>query len=494
MNLFNKVFKTTFLFIFLAELLSLWGYLIPKFNKITFVFILILAIILTLENLNYGVWIILAELFISSKGYLFFFDFGGITISIRIALWLVVMSVWLGKALVGWIKNKKLEIEFLKSDYLFYFLALFVIIFLGVVNGFWHNNNFDDIFFDSNSWLYFFLVFPVFEVIRSREDISNILSIFTASIVWLSFKTFFLLFVFSHNLIGMVTELYRWVRVSGVGEITQMPGGFSRIFFQSHIFVLIGLFIFILLLSREIKTGWQKNKYFYIYLLSSVALFAVIVISFSRSFWVGMIFGLVCLFAYFLWQKTAWKDMAKIASFCGLVGVLGLVLIFTVIKFPYPRPSDINMSDILSERISNLNEAAVSSRWALLPELWKEIKGNPILGKGFGSLVTYQSSDPRVLESSATGEYSTYAFEWGWLDIWLKLGVLGFGAYLVLFGKALKDYFSQNNLVNTGLLIGLGMIFVVSFFSPYLNHPLGIGYLILVFVVIKRPASEETSP
>ena len=74
MNLFNKIFKQTFLFIVLAELLSLCGYLLPDFNKIAFLIIVALTLILSLYKLEYGVWILLAELFIGSKGYLFFFD------------------------------------------------------------------------------------------------------------------------------------------------------------------------------------------------------------------------------------------------------------------------------------------------------------------------------------------------------------------------------------------------------------------------------------
>ena len=117
------------------------------------------------------------------------------------------------------------------------------------------------------------------------------------------------------------------------------------------------------------------------------------------------------------------------------------------------------------------------------------------MGQGFGATITYQSSDPRVLQASPTGEYTTYAFEWGWLDIWLKLGLFGVLAYLVLIGKivisGLKlvlDNRQQtiDNRTVLGLIIGLGVIVVVSIFSPYMNHPLGIGYLILVSAILEN--------
>ena len=147
---------------------------------------------------------------------------------------------------------------------------------------------------------------------------------------------------------------------------------------------------------------------------------------------------------------------------------------------------------LLSERVSQITgEAGVSSRWALLPELWDKIKQAPILGQGFGSIITYQSSDPRVLQSSPTGEYTTYAFEWGWLDIWLKLGLFGLIAYLSLVGKIIVDGIFRNKAKDKiiyGLTIGIAVISAVSIFSPYMNHPLGIGYLILVSAMLSRNA------
>ncbi len=512
MNLFNKIFKQTFLFIVLAELLSLCGYLLPDFNKIAFLIIVALTLILSLYKLEYGVWILLAELFIGSKGYLFFFDN---IMSIRIALWLIVMAVWAGKVISNWIRTKKLNIEFFKSSYRNYFFILFLFIIWGIINGILQNNEFGNVFFDFNGWLYFLLVFPIYHVIN-KKFVNNILQIFTASVVWLSVKTFFLLFIFSHNMTGMIYEIYRWVRTSGVGEITQIEGGFYRIFFQSHVFALIGLFIFLLLLfdriknhkfkapnSKQIQSAkFQSSKLIPQYkdnlILFSVFcfLFSTIIISFSRSFWVGLIFGLFfCFFVFLFYYKIGWKKILRFSGILFACAAISFLLIAAIVKFPYPSPTGgFSTFGLLSERASDISEgAAVSSRWNLLPELWKEIKKASILGQGFGSTITYISSDPRVLESSPTGEYTTYAFEWGWLDIWLKLGLFGLLAYLILIGKIFIDAIKQKeNTVIISLALGLLIISVVSFFSPYLNHPLGIGYLIIVSAIINFQIKKGT--
>lgn len=509
--LFNKIFRQTFLFIFLAELFSLLGYLLPEFNKIGFLIIASLALILSLIKLEYGLWMLLTELFIGSKGYLFFFEHEGIIISIRIALWLVVMAVWLGQAISAWIKNKKLNIEFARSPYFPYFGALFVFIAFGLINGFLNHNEFSDIFFDFNGWLYFTLVFPIYGIFkktpRSSEELPrpvlSIFQIFTASITWLCAKTFLLLFVFSHNIIGITYELYRWARSTGVGEITQVQGGFYRVFFQSHIFVLIGFFIFIILLLDKLRDKFDfKNKKILILLSAVCCLLSVILISFSRSFWIGLAVGLLIYWLVnLLVYRIGWKKFFINNGILLFSAILSIGIIAAVVKFPYPKPiGGFSTTDLLSERAGQITgEAGASSRWSLLPELWNEIKRAPILGQGFGATVTYKSSDPRVLQYSAGGEYTTYAFEWGWLDIWLKLGLFGAIFYLILIGKICIDglYLMQRSKckdqndnvkckIYLGLIIGLIVTATVSFFSPYMNHPLGIGYLILASAILSN--------
>ncbi|MBU1421187.1 O-antigen ligase family protein [Patescibacteria group bacterium] len=561
------------------ELFSLFGYLLPDFRQIAFFVIVALTLILSLKNLKYGVLIMFAELFIGSKGYLFYFEHSGLIISIRIALWLVIMSVWLGgKIRKIRIKRIKREIRikirelyfsfysyfssrfsdsysssrfssfshfFSSRSFHSYFLILFIFIAWGVINGFLNHNEFSNIFFDFNGWLYFALFFPIYKVFTIGKDIRcpkktevgpadsagptsvffghrmsvfySLSQIFIASITWLSFKTFFILFIFSHNIPGTLFPLYKWIRTSGVGEITQMQGGFYRIFFQSHIFILIGFFILLFLLlqitTQKITTQKMTGQANYElrgialcvmrYTLCVSCLLSTILISFSRSFWAGLIVGLMLYGCIIIWLY-GWKKLIQNFSILLVTGILSIGLIAAIVKFPYPDPlGGFNTAELLSERASNISdEAAVSSRWNLLPKLWSKIKSAPILGSGFGTTITYKSSDPRVLSSTVDGEYMTYAFEWGWLDIWLKLGFFGMLAYFVLIGKIIYTGFKvmqkvkirQNllqfatadydevskNIIDLGLVVGLVVVAVVSIFSPYLNHPLGIGYVLIV--------------
>ena len=157
---------------------------------------------------------------------------------------------------------------------------------------------------------------------------------------------------------------------------------------------------------------------------------------------------------------------------------------FVTVKFPWPNSQAQFNLNSLSNRANIISgESAISSRWALLEIMTGNLKNNFLIGRGFGARLEYQSSDPRVLEQTADGIYSTYAFEWGWLDIWLKLGLLGVLAYIYLLIMMLKtawlNFKNNENLLSLGILSAIICLSAVNFFTPYLNHPLGIGFLLL---------------
>ena len=482
----NKIFRNTLFLIVLAELLSFLGYYYPFINLLVFFLIVILTIITSLYRLEYGLYILLAELFIGSFGYLFYYESGGSKISIRLSLWLIIMSVWLAKIIILWIKNKKLSINFSKSRYFSYFVVLIIFIVWGLANGFLSGNAISNIFFDFDRWLYFLIVLPIFFVLQNSDNIKNIQRIFLAAVTWLSLKTIMLAYFFSHNFNNFILDLYRWIRNSGAGEITQVQGGFSRVFMQSHIFVLIGFFILLFYLFKIIST--DKNRKLFIACFSLMILFlSAVIISFSRSFWIGLAAGgIFVLLIAWLKLKIKIKQFLIFNSIIFLGIIASLILTLAVVKFPYPSPGNgFNAAELLSQRATQItNEAGASSRWQLLNPLWQKIKTSPIMGSGFGSVVTYRTNDPRILSSSPNGLYTTYAFEWGWLDVWLKLGFLGLLAYIILFLKIITDGLKINKSLSLSLTVGLLVLMAVNIFSPYINHPLGIGYLVMAICIM----------
>ena len=166
-------------------------------------------------------------------------------------------------------------------------------------------------------------------------------------------------------------------------------------------------------------------------------------------------------------------------------------MIFALMNVPPRKGKSASLSSLVSERATT-QEAAGQSRMELLKPLWIGILKHPIIGSGFGATVTYNSKDPRILQNNPSGEYTTFAFEWGYLDLWYKMGILGPLAYLGLIGsillalwRVIKD---KSEMVLEGInvqAISLGVfgaliaLAAVHFLTPYLNHPLGIGFIIL---------------
>ena len=493
-SLFQKPFRFFLLLIILVELLSLLGFIIPFVNQLCFFILSIIIFVISLFHLEYGIFALLTELFIGSKGHLFFFDLGSIRISFRMALFAIVIFVWL----IGLIK-RKYKMNFLKSKFFIFYFLLFILLIWGVAAGFLYQNSKDLIFFDANAWLYLLLIFPFYDVLADDKIIEKILKIFTAAITWLAIKSFIIFFLFTHQVKAMMPDLYYWIRTRGLGEITAIDSSFYRVFFQSQIYSLIGFFIFLALIifSKNLK----KNFYFLF------IPFLPILISFSRSYWLGFLLSVI-IFLLFLKikEKFSWQKIGEIFMVIIFIFIFSIGFILFSLKLP-PKPS-IDFGSLIEKRFTP-EEPAASSRIAQLPYLLSAILEKPTLGSGFGKTVSYFSRDPRALERHPLGLYTTYAFEWGYLDTWLKIGLVGLFFFFLLLWKIFREGtklipnsqfpISNERLIPSsqfpisneklalifGLIFGLIALMITHFTSPYLNHPLGLGYLILCSLIFE---------
>lgn len=508
-KILNKNVWKIILAIFVIELLSLISFKFAILSSIFFILILILVALFTIYKLEYGLWIALIELMIGSYGYLFYLDLPDFKIPIRLGIFLVIFIIWLFKYF-----NLSKYLQLLKKDRLTQNLAIFLIfILIGVINGILHQNSLKNVFFDFNGYLYFGLFFIFLDVFKSKQQIINFLQIFIASVIYLTLKVFLTLYIFTHGFIWLTDLFYTWIRDTRVGEITFAGSSFFRIFIQSQIFSLIAIFlaaIFIIKKTRSI-TDLKfifKNKKFQLVFALLIILQTSILISFSRSFWLGGFVGAIFLLIYLIYIfKNQLKKIYQPILILFLGALASFALMITIVNFPFPTPSSMLDSNFLKNRFTT-DDAAASSRWNLLPVLLEKNKQNPILGTGFGTEITYQTEDPRIKnESNPEGWYTTFTFEWGYLDTITEIGILGLLVYLIFIGQIFwlgfivilptrRSFGGSGSSVEVsakplyiGLLIGLIALLVTHAFSPYLNHPLGIGYLMItasIFQAIKK--------
>jgi hypothetical protein len=496
MNISKNSFRSIALItglLLLIEVISLTGYFNPTINKLAFLLAVAITLALTIRRLEYGLLIIIGELLIGSLGHLFYFSWGTQQLSLRVALWSVIMIVWAIKFSIQLIKSGAVSDYYQKIKNFpwwrnFLWLAIFVLIGLG--NAFYHQHDPKIILVDFNSWLYFLLLLPFIVVYgQSTETALNRLkNVFWAGAIFLSLKTLIFLYIFTHNFVW-APDIYSWLRQNLLGEMTPTKTGWPRIFLQSQAYSAIAFLL--IFWFNQAKFKWAnifKDKN-YLSLVGAGLFLSSVVLSFSRSFWLGLIIASAASLIL-VWRLSNWRRMISAGLWMLAATGVSFLMVYLVVAFPYWQPSSSNLSATLLSRVNDSNEAALASRWSLLPVLLDEIKAAPLLGQGFGATVSYISRDPRILQNSPSGEYTTYIFEWSYLDLWLKLGIVGLILYLWLLFRLVKTAvmigLKNQDYLAVGLGAGLIFLAVTNIFTPYLNHPLGIGFLLISSCLIQR--------
>ena len=476
------------------EILSYLGFVYPSLGMVIASLIIISVLIVSLKNINYGLILVLAELFIGSQGYLFSLTIEGTRISLRMALWIIVMTVWFANEVREYRNNKQYLIRYQSLPYLRQLISIALVLGLGVIIGSVYNNDSSFFFLEAKRWLYIFILLPLLISFKLKEDIEKLITVLVGAVIVLCLHSVALVYIFSHGFIPLVYNIYAWMRFDLLGEITLSAGGFYRVFMQSHIFLLPALGVsFILFLSEWYRNKKKFNWYTLLLLKITVISGTLIIATLSRSFWLGLLVaGLVTGVLYIAITKPTLKVITQSFGISLGILIMSFLLFIIVVRFPLPRPTTELDPSLLSDRVSG-SQAGIASRWSLLPVMWTEIKKSPLWGHGFGKTVTYHTSDPRITSTTIDGTYTTYAFEWGWLDMWLKFGLLGVCAFGWLLYSLLKDslkLLEKNVVMGSIILFSLVVLIVVHFFTPYLNHPLGFGYLSLVILFLHRNSNQ----
>lgn len=436
-----------------------------------------------------GMAVAFAELFANSHGHLVSYEIGGFSVSMRMAVFGGVMLAWLGSVLA---RRSRLAVA---DPRLTLFLPLIAAVAVGFSVGF-RENPAGLAFADGNAYLYLAYLLPILSIDWDGEKKRLLLQVFAASAAWVGTLTLLLLYVFTHFPEWMLGLVYRFVRDTRTGELTKMSGALFRIFLQAQFSVVA--FAYFLLPFLFVKSLDRRSIWRITGLFALVA--AVILISLSRSFWVGIVAGgavSVALVAYAAWPGL--KTMGKAAGSLVTATAAAAVLLVAVILFPFPyhvgRVGD--LTSLFSDRTTDLSDVAISSRWNLLPPLVDEVTASPIMGSGFGEEVTFKTDDPRARAINPDGTWTTYALEWGWLEVWLKMGILGPIAFVYAFYGLVRGLWgglrSDQAWVSVAFVSAVVMLYVTHVFSPYLNHPLGLGLLMLAvpFLKPKPPAVRQ---
>lgn len=459
----------------LNEVLSFASYLIPELNTAVFLLLVLVTFILTWSKLEHGLLFLFAELFVGGKGYLYSLTIGEARVSIRIALFVVVMLVWFLRR-----RYRRGSWEGIARQPRRWLMLFGVIVAWAIIAGTAGGHGTTSVFFDANAYLFFALILVLSSpFLNWRELGPRMIALIAAAATILGIKSLLSLGLFVKLQVAGLKVFYRWIRETGVGEVAPIFGGTYRVFFQSQIYGLFGLSVLAPFVLPRTDEGKKP-----LWLLMPITLgLAAILVSLSRSFWVGAVASVIVLVSIGLFRYR-WRplELGKVLGTSLVIFALAFTLTSWALNFPYPFPrrDQPGGASLLSQRIASLGgEAAAKSRGELLRALLPVVGAKPFFGYGFGKTVTYQSSDPRQLESQNRGIYTTYAFELGYLDMAVKFGIVGLGVFLALLASVIVALWKTKSHLAYGFLIGTMALAVIHLTTPYLNHPLGIGFLLL---------------
>ncbi len=478
---FGKPFRRTLLGFMMFFVLSVIGY-VSQTGLFMLILLGILTIIATAFRLEYGLGIAFLELLSNAHGYILYGTIGDMRLSARMVIFLGVF-IGFGIAIVF----RRASIRFWDVRYE-PFLILALAIAVGGIVGLAHRS-FREVFQDGNAYLYLAYLVPIVSISWDSRKQRAALQMLVAGALFNSVATLALLYLFTHVSEPILGFLYVYVRDIRFAEVTGTGMGFFRVFLQTLFFaIMFGLLLF----PRLFQEQTRRDR------LLTIGTLAIVLcatfISFSRSFWFGIVFALIMLVCsqFFVRRLSFTRILCAIGSMV-MISTLSIILLFGTLFFPFPtsRLSFENASRAFDARLDQGN-AAASSRWNLLKPMREKIYEEPIFGNGFGQTVTFISNDPRIRAIDEQGTRITASMEWGWLELWLKMGIFGPVGFLFLFVKMTKAAVStrmEKRWLSMWIVSTLVFLFFTHIFSPYLNHPIGLGTILTLLIFL--PTSKD---
>lgn len=378
----------------------------------------------------------------------------------------------------------------LLRPYFWPLLAIGAVLGWGILSGFLHKNPTSAIIGDVNGYLTFFLLPFVVRTLSVNHALRMVMSAAIGVILGLASLTILLYLFFLIPTTDAVLRdfVYRWVRDVRLGEITPRlgPPGSRRVFLQSQLWVVAGLLWF------GLVTEWKQFRTRSAVVLA-VIFFSALWVGMSRTFFVALGFTTVCTSVFLGRIRSGRRGGIRFGILLCGSAILAAALVYSISLGTWGRALETRFATItpLSD------EPAIVSRWILLDRMNEVIWTAPLFGHGFGKVITYATADPRLLAELPDGQIGllhTAAFEWGWHDFWVKMGLFGPLVFLWFLFAVVRTAWRKEPSIPTVWVVGLVVyIGIAHLFSPWLNHPVGIGLLVLAVGIQANTENKKTA-
>lgn len=316
---------------------------------------------------------------------------------------------------------------------------------------------------DAIPFAFFLLLFPAREFVTSdRYPIYQ--KLIKAHLGLASVVSLMTLFLFSSGISVLQDPSYKWFRDVQAGKITDVGNHFFRIVLPEHL-LLVPILLFLL---SSIIHGREKMKQ---WVWLGVAMIPFMV-NLSRTYFFSFFIGLLCLFS-----RGQWKRWLVVS-----IGSVFLALsLFSVLHLAASRGQSLGF-ELLTRRFASIampeTERSAATRKTLLPPIWEKIKKHPVVGSGLGATLSFV--DPVSKKTVITRH-----FDWGYLELWAELGIIGLLSYISLI-IYLISHTTGPVRASVAALAFMGIT------TPVLFHVFGI-VLLVFFITMSRAVSYATA-
>jgi O-antigen ligase len=275
-----------------------------------------------------------------------------------------------------------------------------------------------------------------------------------------------------------------WLFDRSLGGLADVGGELYRIYFRSQI-------IFIPALLIGLQRAAVAPRHRMIWLVGSSVLATGLVVSLSRSLWIGVVVAVVVAVV------LCSRDILALLRAALLVAVGAAVLVsFSTAVYGGPDLVNAAVDRLDSSKIvvapgseddsfsdlSDEDAEAVGSRSATLELTRAKIRERPLTGWGIGYNLDSIRDDGRT--------------EYMYWDMLMKLGFIGMVPFLLTFAWLPLVIVRRGGLFGfasdaRALAAGLTGVAVASYFNPFLNSTLGIAVLLLLVAATDASTDSE---
>jgi len=502
--------KYTILFsiFFLARLLSFWLRFDALGQGIIATVLLVLLVAAYFKNPRWAWYLVLGELFLGGSGQLF--QLGGL--AARTLMLVIFLALWFFDQYRHGNLRTSLRLD---KKLLWLGAAAGFFLLLEVAVAYFQGHGVRAIFQDVWPFAFLLLIFPARQFFETADGVAKARAILTRLVgVFMIGNAIFGLITWGLFVSGQTvlqSPFYKWFRDVLMGKITDLGTGFWRVVEPTHLLIVPLILIIVAWLMAQRKEGrampaeshgaesgakmreWSKSSasrwWSWICLTAGLLILAM---NLSRAYLLGLALGFLILLALYGWRSWWRPALLSAAIFMALFFGLNLAA-------SGGRTIGLELFGLrLGSVVAPNSEESSATRMMILPELLKNIKAHPLLGVGFGSSVTY-------FNSFAQKDITTRNLDWGYLEMYLELGLLGcltFLAAVVYLARELwrrareksrankfdtvADTVATRQVLTAGLLAGLGALLVINITAGAFLHVYGMVFLAGAILVLNK--------